>query len=578
MAIPINIKTLLSGKVVEWERLDFKRGWNPVDVVHSVCAFANDVNNWGGGYIVVGIDENNGMPILPPVGLNINEIDKIQKELVNIVHQIDPNPVVITEPIDFQGKTILVIWVPGGELRPYKAPSQLGKEAAKQGKRYYIRNGSVTCVAQDEEEHRLMALASKVPFDDRLCHEASEDDLNLMLIRDYLRKVHSNITDDEAIRMPFRDLCWSLQLIGGTTEYIRPKNFALLFFNDDPEKFIPYARIETVMFQDDIGDKFEEKIFHGPLHKQYDEVMGYLRSRVVSEKVIKVNNQAEAIRAFNYPYAALEEVVANAIYHKSYDDRNPIEIRINLDSIQVYSLEGPMPPLRASDLKKQRVVSRNYRNRRIGDILKDMDITEGRSTGFPKVYNALKKNGSPEPVFETDDRNSYFLATIPIHPAFDPANAGMYQIVEEETEEKTKEKTKEKIKEKTKEKTKGKMSLKNEPKKSLKSDPISDPISSPVSESGPKSSPKTRDKMSLKSVPKTKEKSREKTKEKTKEKILFYLSLFPTSTQETLQKELGLSRSGVEYILSQLKKEGRLQREGSRRNGTWIVVINKENK
>lgn len=42
---------------VEWERLDFKRGWNPEDVVHSACAFANDIHNWGGGYIFVGVDE-----------------------------------------------------------------------------------------------------------------------------------------------------------------------------------------------------------------------------------------------------------------------------------------------------------------------------------------------------------------------------------------------------------------------------------------------------------------------------------------------------------------------------------------
>lgn len=35
MALPINIDELLRGKTVEWERLDFKRGWNPEDVIHS---------------------------------------------------------------------------------------------------------------------------------------------------------------------------------------------------------------------------------------------------------------------------------------------------------------------------------------------------------------------------------------------------------------------------------------------------------------------------------------------------------------------------------------------------------------
>ena len=50
MALPINIEQLIGGKVVEWERLDFKRGWNPEDVLHTACAFANDIHNWGGGF------------------------------------------------------------------------------------------------------------------------------------------------------------------------------------------------------------------------------------------------------------------------------------------------------------------------------------------------------------------------------------------------------------------------------------------------------------------------------------------------------------------------------------------------
>ena len=77
MALPINIDELLSGKTVEWERLDFKRGWNPEDVIHSACAFANDIHNWGGGYIIVGIDEQDGVPVLPPVGIDLHTIDGI---------------------------------------------------------------------------------------------------------------------------------------------------------------------------------------------------------------------------------------------------------------------------------------------------------------------------------------------------------------------------------------------------------------------------------------------------------------------------------------------------------------------
>ena len=81
MALPVNIQQLISGQIVEWERLDFKRGWNPEDVLHTVCAFANDIHNWGGGYIVVGIEEENGIPVLPPVGVGLKRIDGIQDDM-----------------------------------------------------------------------------------------------------------------------------------------------------------------------------------------------------------------------------------------------------------------------------------------------------------------------------------------------------------------------------------------------------------------------------------------------------------------------------------------------------------------
>jgi hypothetical protein len=79
-ALPINIKDLLNGKPVEWERLEFKKGWNPLDTLHTICAFANDFHNLGGGYIFIGIEENNGRPILPPTGLRPGQLDAIQPE------------------------------------------------------------------------------------------------------------------------------------------------------------------------------------------------------------------------------------------------------------------------------------------------------------------------------------------------------------------------------------------------------------------------------------------------------------------------------------------------------------------
>jgi predicted HTH transcriptional regulator len=53
--IPLKLETLLKGRVVESDRVEYKRGWNPSDVIHTICAYANDFDNTNGGYIVIGI-------------------------------------------------------------------------------------------------------------------------------------------------------------------------------------------------------------------------------------------------------------------------------------------------------------------------------------------------------------------------------------------------------------------------------------------------------------------------------------------------------------------------------------------
>lgn len=98
----------------------------------------------------------------------------------------------------------------------------------------------------------------------------------------------------------------------------------------------------------------------------------------------------------------------------------------------VLSHPGADRSISIEGLKSYRAVSHRYRNRRIGEFLKELHLTEGRNTGFQKIIRALKANGSPMPVFETDEERTYFLTTIPIHPDFlvSPENEHINQTPE----------------------------------------------------------------------------------------------------------------------------------------------------
>ena len=67
-------------------------------------------------------------------------------------------------------------------------------------------------------------------------------------------------------------------------------------------------------------------------------------------------------------------------------------------------------------------------------------------------------------------------------------------------------------------------------------------------------------------------KSVEKGKEKSKEKILALLSVNPHATTADLIAETGLSVSGVEKNIRELKAAGRLRRVGPDKGGHWEVV------
>jgi ATP-dependent DNA helicase RecG len=66
----------------------------------------------------------------------------------------------------------------------------------------------------------------------------------------------------------------------------------------------------------------------------------------------------------------------------------------------------------------KRFVSRYYRNRRLGEFLKELDLSEGHSTGVPTIQDELEKNGSPRAQFYTDEDRRAMRVCIPIHPAF----------------------------------------------------------------------------------------------------------------------------------------------------------------
>lgn len=164
------------------------------------------------------------------------------------------------------------------------------------------------------------------------------------------------------------------------------------------------------------------------------------------------------------------------------------------------------------------IKSRRYRNRRLGDFLKELDLTEGRSTGVPTIQTKLAENGSPRAIFETTNDRLTFLVTILVHEGC--SDSSETDVLGSETHHK----------------------------------------SSGTNSIGSGTKPKSSG-----------------TRKKTTDKIIEIIKKAPKITAPQIAMELGISTRGVEKNLRQLRESGSLKRIGSPTFGGYWEIVNLDN-
>lgn len=238
MALPINVTDLIHQRIVESTRIEYKEDWNPEPILHSITAFANDFDNLGGGYLLIGIEEEGGVPVLPIKGLDPESVDRIEKDIFNKCNLIEPRYIPVVEPAKIDGKYVIVLWAPGGEDRPYKCPERIYTERSrvKSEKVYYIRKASNTIKANHMEERELIGLARNIPFDDRMNYHAQIADMRSSLLSEFLHAVESELYEGSLTRT-VEEVATDMRLVGGSAEMRKPINVGLMFFNEKPDVF-----------------------------------------------------------------------------------------------------------------------------------------------------------------------------------------------------------------------------------------------------------------------------------------------------------------------------------------------------
>ena len=234
---------------------------------------------------------------------------------------------------------------------------------------------------------------------------------------------------------------------------------------------------------------------------------------------------AYIIHRGTYPYDAIEEAVVNSVYHRDFLQHEPIEITIEPSGISILNCPGPDRSISKEDIAKGDMLkSRRYRNRRLGDFLKELDLTEGSSTGVPTIQTKLAENGSPRAIFETTDDRLTFLVTIPIHEGCSDSSE-------------------------TKSESSGTSLSSSE--ESIETVDFSSEKSTGSSEKTSNSSEKTSN---------------------SSEKILELIKQDPKISAAGIAMEIGISSRGVEKQIKKLREAGIIKRNGADKGGYWEIV------
>ena len=259
-----------------------------------------------------------------------------------------------------------------------------------------------------------MVSVKHISFDELVNPDANIADISRSRVLEYLRRVGSSIPES----MSTEEILDSMRLAVGPREQRMIVNAALMMFCEDPERFFDRARIEVVVKPDPTGEGMTENVFRGPIYAQLEMALGFIRSYVIRERIFKIEGQAEALRVFNFPYNAVEEALVNAVFHRGYQIGEPVVVTVTPGSLEILSFPGLDCGISDEEISRLEIRSRGDRNRRLGDFLKELGMAEARNTGIPKIVGAMRRNGSPDPVYETDAGRRYLNVVLKVHPRF----------------------------------------------------------------------------------------------------------------------------------------------------------------
>ena len=366
---------------LESDRFERRRSLDPRALRRNICAFANDLPGRGeAGLYLIGVEHDGRRS-------DIVIDDELLRAIASAGNDGNflPTPSFAVEKRRFADGEVAAVFVEPALYPPVRYRG-----------RAWVRVGPTVRQATPDEEQRLgeRGASRDRPFDCRPCPGATLADLDDRLLRErYLpRAVPGDSCAENA--PPFEARLRSLRLLAPRDS--SPTRGALLAFAHDPSAWLPGASVEFVMIQ---GRQRSDPVrFWKTLRGRISDVLRGLEELI--RPTFRVQTQFAGVewelRHTDYPAAALQELVRNAVMHRSYESNLPVRVYWYSDRVEILSPGGLFGLVSEEGFGDS---ATDYRNPLIAEIMENLDFARRSGVGIPFARRALDDNGNPPPEF-----------------------------------------------------------------------------------------------------------------------------------------------------------------------------------
>lgn len=377
------------------ERKESFRGDAPDTVRQAICAFANDLpGHQAAGVAFIGVRDDgqpSGLPITDELLLNLASI----RSDGNIL----PLPSMAVEKRTLRGAEVAVITVTPSDAPPVRYKG-----------RTYIRTGPRRGIASVQDERILNERRRyrDLPFDLQPVSFAILADLNRNAFEsEYLPGAFS-VDTLEANHRSYAERLSACRMVDSADSAV-PTVLGSLVLGNRPRDLIPSGYIQFLRLD---GEELDAPIIdEAAIDGRLGEVLSRIDDKITANISTHVDLQSQATekRCWDYPLAALQQLIRNAVMHRAYENTNaPIRFTWFRDRIEIVNPGGPFGMVTRENFGRPGVT--DYRNPNLAEAMKVLGYVQRFGVGIATARRLLSDNGNPPPEFEPGD--THVLVTI----------------------------------------------------------------------------------------------------------------------------------------------------------------------